>query len=114
MSYEIDKLFDAAASGTQYVPDSSGLLIASYEDAGLTIVHPAATTTIYTLQVSNMTAEEIAASEDDWCDYVTIGSKSAAEKFFIDLDDPPFARARLKMVTSLGSAPIEVRSCVKR
>jgi hypothetical protein len=113
MSYEVRKLFDAAAGGTQYVPDSSGLVLKNYEDAGLTVIHPAATTTTYTLQVSNMTTAEIAASEDDWSDYVPIGAKSAAEKFPIDLDDPPFARIRLRMVTSAGTGTIKVRSCVK-
>jgi hypothetical protein len=113
MSYEVKKLFDAAAGATQYVPDSSGLILGNYADAGLTVIHPAATTTTYTLQVSNMTTTEITASEDDWCDYVAIGAKSSAEKFPVDLDDPPFARVRLKMVTSAGTGTIEVRSCVK-
>lgn len=114
MSYELPALFSAAAGGTQYAPSAAGLDILKFHDCGATVIHPASTTTDYTLQVSNMTkAEADAGSVDDWVDYTVVGTKSAAEKIGLDLEDPPYARVRLKMVTSSGTGTIQVRYCVK-
>lgn len=114
MSYELPTLFSAAAGGVQYAPSATGLDLLKFNDCGATVIHPASTTTAYTLQVSNMTkAEADAGVVDDWVDYTVIGSKSSAEKFAVDLEDPPYARVRLKMDTSVGTAVIQVRYCVK-
>jgi hypothetical protein len=120
----VNLVFNAAASGTQYAPPVTsgvpyfGFNIPNQSDIGLTIQHPTGTTTVYSLEVSNTTADEVKAGVDDWTPYTasSLGtgvSKAAAEDFAIELIQLPFARARLKMVTSAGSGVIQVRACTK-
>lgn len=76
-----------------------------------TVDHPAATTTTYTVQGSNLTDTEIQLGQDDWSDLSDPGplAKSAAEKFIIELVDMTCARYRLRAVTAGGSGTATVR-----
>lgn len=115
MNYELITLYNDDAGGVQYAPSAAGLPIGVWKDMGVTVVHPASVTTTYTLQVSNMTQVEVDAGiENDWCDYIVIGTKSAAENIPIDGDDVPFGRVRLKMDTASGTNAIQARGCVKQ
>ena len=99
-------LFNNVLLGTQYGPESAGARYRSGKGIGITIVHPASTTTTYTLQCSNMSEDEIIAGGNDWCDYYdragTLMSHAltdTANKYF-ELVDFPFVRYRLKAVTT--------------
>lgn len=116
MRSTVQRTFSAAASGTQYVSQggSAGVPVSRYDLVSWVVDHPAATTTVYTVQGSNMTDAEVAAGSDDWNDISPpVGSKSAAEKFTVSVVDVTVARVRLRGVTSAGSGVIAVRQTLK-
>lgn len=120
MSAVLTKIHNGAVSvATIYAPSAvttpGGIPLTEKSDIGFVIVQPADTTTAYTVQVSNMTDEEALSGVDDWATYDTITelTLSAAGKDFIEFLDCPFARVRLKMVTSSGTGVVVVRSCAK-
>ena len=104
-----------ALSGTQYAPDADDykLGVPLHRSSLVTwiIDHPAATTTAYSVQVSNMTDQECRDGSDDWDDYTLIATQTptGAEKVFIEFVSNGFARVRLKMVTTVGSGSNTVR-----
>lgn len=102
---------------TQYFPSERsglyGLDVKRMADVGMVVDHPAGATVAYTVQVSNMTDEQIQRGGTRWADYLVIGSKSAVECFYIDLDDPPFVRVRLKAVTAVAAGTTTVDFCSK-
>ena len=116
MESGLAKILDVAAGGTQYAPSTSGVEMQRFYDAGITIDHPGGgTSTTYTLEVSNMTLEEIRQGKDDWSTYssVTIPVKASAEKFNVEVDEFLFARLRVKAVTSAGTGVATIRICTK-
>jgi hypothetical protein len=117
MRFVSKETFRTAASGTQYVSEggSTGAPVGRFESVSWSIEHPAATTTVYTVQVSNMDGDDQLSGYDDWHDYSGIApvSKAAAEDFSINFIDCPYARVRLKAVTSGGSGVIVARQTTK-
>lgn len=113
-------IFNAAATvGTPqysdiiYVPDDA--------EIGVTITHPASTTTLYTCEVSNQTKNEIAqgaafeATPYELLDKnnVELAAVSTAQNFPIVIA-PPFRIVRFKAVTTVGSSVIKMRAWFKR
>lgn len=103
----------ALTTGIQYFPSERGADIKRMADAGMVIDHPAGATTTYTVQVSNMTDEQIRQGGARWADYLVIGSKASAECFYVDLDDPPFAKVRLKADTAVAAGSTTFDLCTK-
>lgn len=112
-------VFNIATTGTQYAPSNTteklGIPVPVLGHVTFTIDHPASSTIAYSVQVSNMTDEECLKGSDDWTDYGEIATltKSSAAKDFIEFVDVGFARCRLKLVTTVGTATPTVRSCTK-
>lgn len=114
-----------ALTGTQYMGAATdlagtagkgGIALPHAHSIGIIIVHPAATTTQYTVEVSNDKQDEVMnGGDDDWAAYdlIAIPSKSAAETFGILLSNLPFARARIKAVTSAGSGVAKGKATIK-
>ena len=118
MAANPDLIFNATLAGTQYADGPAGVKIENQGAMSWTVVHPGpGTTTTYKVMTSNMTDDEVRTGLDDWAEYTLTtepGAKSAAENFSIELVPvPPFKRARLRMVTSLGSGTGAVRRHIK-
>lgn len=106
MSASPSKILDVTAAGTQV---SAFVLTEYLSDVGIVISHPAATTTTYTMEVSNNTDDEVRRGIDIWANYelrdgagTVLPAKSAAEDFTVTVR-PPYRRKRIKAVTSVGS-----------
>ncbi len=106
-----------ALTGTQYLSTggSAGVPVSRFTLGSWSIDHPAATTTAYTVQGSDMDGDDVSLGQDDWHDLSAPASvsKSAAEKFAMNVVDIPYARLRLKAVTTVGSSAVTVRETFK-
>jgi hypothetical protein len=111
------KIYDQATSvATHYAPSTAGANVGRMSDVSITIVHPASTSTTYSIQGSDMSDDDVRAGKDDWVDYdlaEAIPQKVAAETFGIVLEDFEFKRLRLKMVTAAGTGVITARMHTK-
>lgn len=109
---------DAAVSSTQYAPSTRGLKLEQGDSVSFTVKHPAATTTDLTLQVSNMSDEDIDKGLDDWHDYAPTGYTAIPQQTgaatFGHQAKPGFARCRVKLVNSAGTGKLTIRSCVRK
>jgi hypothetical protein len=111
--------YTGTLSGTSYVPDATatpgGIPIKDRTDLTFVIDHPGSVTTAYTIQVSNMTDEEVNAGTSDWTAYDVISELSLATDTndFIEFVNCAFMRVRLKQVTTVGSGSNTVRTCQK-
>lgn len=112
-------VFNIATTGTQYAPSNTtaplGVPVPTTGHVTFTIVHPETSTIAYSVMVSNMTDEECLAGGSDWTDYDAIDTLtlSSAGNDFIEFVDVGFARCRLKLVTTVGTAIPVVRACTK-
>lgn len=119
MQHESVTIWNATAvSGTQYAPSTRGLLLEDADGIGFVIVHPAATTTDFTLEVSDMSDDDLNKGLDDWHTYaptgfVAVPQQTGANKFGHQAR-PPYARCRLKMVNGAGTGLVTVRVCVRK
>ena len=102
-------------SGTTYIPSANGIPLKDRTDLTFIIDHPGSVTTEYTVQVSNMTDDEVNAGSDDWTTYDTIAALTlnSDTNDFVEFVDCGFMRVRLKQVTSVGSGTNVVRICQK-
>lgn len=111
------KTTTALSVATQYVGfgGSNGINVGKAETVSFTVDHPASATTDYTVQVSNVTDDELLASESDWTDYsaITIPQKTSAGSFGVAVTKCAYRRVRLKAVTSVASGSVVVRTEVK-